>query len=194
MPGSDDRPSSRRRDEVVLERDAERGRALPDLERRERVHVDAGHPVADRLDHGGVVVAVEGGMDPALQADLDRAAVPRLLRAAHDLVHRHEVRLAAQVARQPPLGEGAEAAAEVTDVRVLDVPRDDVGHLVAAYLAPEPVGGGQHREPVVTARAEQRDRVVLLERHAGGSPRERLVHARLAHARAGARVRQRRPS
>ena len=85
-----------------------------------------------------VVVAVERRMDPALQADLRRAALPRLLRAADDLLVRDEVRRAAQVRGELALRERAEAAAEVADVRVLDVPRDDVGDGVAVHLAPQP--------------------------------------------------------
>src|SRR3712207_8869219 len=54
----------------------------------------------------------------ALQADLDRAALPCLARAAHDLVERDEVGRAAQVRGEPAFGEGAETAAEVADVRV----------------------------------------------------------------------------
>ena len=124
--------------EVVAQRDAERRRALPDLERAERVHVQVGHRVLDRAHDRDVVVAVEGRMDPALEADLGRAALPRLLGAAHDLLVRDEVRRAAQVRRELALRERAEAAAEVADVRVLDVPRHDVGDDVAVHLAPQP--------------------------------------------------------
>ena len=73
--------------QVVGERQAERRRALPDLERRERVHVDARHRVLDRPHDREVVVAVERRVDAALQADLDGAALPGLLDAPHDLVH-----------------------------------------------------------------------------------------------------------
>ena len=113
--------------EVVAQRDAERRGALPDLERAEGVDVQLGHGVLDRADDRDVVVAVEAGMDPALEADLGGAALPGLDGAPDDLRVRDEVGLAAQVRRELPLREGAEAAAEVADVRVLDVPGDDVG-------------------------------------------------------------------
>ena len=74
--------------EVVVERLAERRRALPDLERRERVHVQVGQLALDRLADLDVVVAVEARVDPALEADLDRAALPGLVRAADDLLGR----------------------------------------------------------------------------------------------------------
>src|SRR5688572_30203348 len=90
----------------------------------------------DRLDHGGVVVAGESRVDAALQANLGRAPIPRLPRAPDDLVERDEVRRTSQVRCEAALREGAEAAAEVADVRVLDVPRHDVADLIAAHLAP----------------------------------------------------------
>ena len=85
--------------------------------------MQVGHRVLDRAHDRGVVVAVEGRMDAALQADLGRAPLPRLFGAPHDLAVRDEVRLAAQIRGQLPLREGTEAAAEVADVRVLDVAR-----------------------------------------------------------------------
>src|SRR6185436_16333746 len=113
------------------------------------MHVQAGHRFLDRTHDREVVVAGERRMDPTLQADLSRAALPGLLAAAHDLLMRHEVRRAAQVRRQLSLREGTEPAAEVTDVRVLDVARDDVRHLVTADLAPKLVGGS--KDPVALA-------------------------------------------
>ena len=149
--------------EVLVERQAERRSPLPHLERRERMHVQAGHRFLDRTDDREVVVACERRMDPALQTDLGRAALPGLLAAAHDLLVRHEVRRAAEVRRQLSLREGTEPAAEVTDVRVLDVARDDVGHLVAADLAPELIGGRKDTVALVPPRAEQANDVLLAE-------------------------------
>ena len=64
--------------EVPLEPEPEGRRPLPDLERRERVHVDLRDFRLDRAHDARVVVAGERGMDPALEADLGRAALPRL--------------------------------------------------------------------------------------------------------------------
>ena len=50
------------------------------------MHVDPGNGVADRADDVRVVVARERRMDPALEADLGRAALPRLLGTPDDLV------------------------------------------------------------------------------------------------------------
>src|SRR5688500_10309961 len=100
-------------------------------------------------------------MDAALQADLGRAAVPRLLGAADDLLERDEVRGATQVRREPALREGAEAAAEVADVRVLDVSRDHVADVVAADLAAQPVGRCENALALLAAGAEEPDELVL---------------------------------
>ena len=47
--------------------------------------------VRDRLAHGGadveIMLAGVIGMDAALHADFGGAAIPRLRRAAHDLLH-----------------------------------------------------------------------------------------------------------
>ena len=106
--------------------------------------VQAGYRRPDRGDDLRVVVTGERRMNSALEADLGRAPHPRLDRPAHDLVQRHEECGAAQVLGELALRERAEAASEVTDVRVLDVARDDVRDLVSAHLRPQPVGGGEH--------------------------------------------------
>ena len=80
-------------------------------------------------------------MDPALQTDLRAPAFPALHRAPGDLVDVEEVGGAAKVLRQASLREGAEATAEVADVRVVDVPADDVRDLVAVAFTPPGVGG-----------------------------------------------------
>ncbi len=108
--------------EIVGEREPEGRRALPDLERREGVHVQIGQLALDRLDELDVVVAGERRVDAALEADLDRASLPGLVAAADDLVERDEIGRAPQVLGQLPFRERAEAATEVADVGVVDVP------------------------------------------------------------------------
>src|SRR5438093_1400007 len=125
------------------------------------------HRSLDRAHDREVVVAGERRMDSTLQADLRRAPLPRLLAAAHDLLVRNEIRGAAQVGRQLPLREGAEAAAEVAHVRVLDVARDDVRDLLAADFAPEAVGGGEHAVALMAASTEQTNELLLAELVAG---------------------------
>ena len=71
-------------------------------------------------------------MDAALEADLGRASLPGLGRAAHDFVEREVVRRAPQRLMRLALGEGAERAAVGADVGVVDVAVDDVADDVAA--------------------------------------------------------------
>ena len=118
-------------------------------------------------------------MDPALEADLGRAALPRLLGAPDDLVQRHQVGGPAEVRRELPLREGAEAAAEVADVRVLDVPGHDVRDLVAAR--PRAGAGRPRRRPARRSSPRARRRrgeLVLAELVAGELERERVAAER----------------
>jgi hypothetical protein len=126
-------------------------------------------------------------VDPALKADLGRAALPRLLRPPHDLVQRHEVGRAAQVLGELALRECAEAAAEVADVRVLDVACDDVGDLVAADLAAEAVRGSEDALALRAAGTQEPGELLLAELRPGelerqgvapDDERRRLVGAR----------------
>ena len=105
-------------------------------------------------------------MDAALQADLGGAARVGLDGASRDLVHAQEVGGAAQVLRELALREGAEAALEVADVRVVDVPADDVGDPVAGALEAAPVGSRGEQLDLGPACREQRRRVVLVEQRA----------------------------
>ena len=145
----------------------------------------AGTRVADRRDDARVVVARERGMDAALQAHLGRAALPGLERAPDDLLVRDEERRATKVLGELPLRERAEAAPEVADVRVLDVPRDDVGDRVAADLAPQPVGGREDALALLAAAAREAARA--------RPPRARRPRARSARDR-GRRGTEERPA
>ena len=149
--------------EVLLEREVERRSPLPHLECRERVDVNLRDCLLDRPHHVGVVVPRERGMDPALEAHLRRPAIPCLLGAADDLLARDEVWRAAEVRRELALRERAEAAAEVAHVRVLDVPRHDVGDLVAADLASQRVGRREHARRLLPACLQEPRDLVLAE-------------------------------
>src|SRR5688500_15342066 len=76
-------------------------------------------------------------MDAPLHTDLGRAQIPRLDRATRDLLRGQEIRLASEVEGLRTLRERAEPAPEIAEVRVIDVPVDDVGDLVADRGAPE---------------------------------------------------------
>ena len=95
-------------------------------------------------------------MDAALHADFGRAALPRLLRAARDLVEREIVGPAAQILAELALREGAELAAEVADVGVVDVAVDDIASRGrCTFLARSASAASQTAMKVVAARREQ---------------------------------------
>ena len=81
-------------------------------------------------------------VDAALQADFGGAALPGLLAAPDDFVEVEIVGPAAQILAELALREGAELAAEIADIGVVDVAGDDIGDGVARHLAAQPVGGG----------------------------------------------------
>ncbi len=122
--------------------------------------------------------AGEARVDPALEADLGGAALPGLARAAGDLGVRDEVRLAAQARGELALRERAEAAAEIADVRVVDVPGDDVRDVVAVDLAAQVVGGRADGGCRATAGREHRDQVGLAELGAALDAAERAQQRR----------------
>ena len=126
--------------QVVGERPLHRRGALPDLERRERVHVDLGLRGLHGAQDVEVPLAGEARVDAALQTDLSAAALPRLDRAPRDLVDVEQVGRTAQILGEAPLRERAEAALEVADVGVVDVPADDVRDVVAGALPAALVG------------------------------------------------------
>ena len=164
--------------EVVAQRPALGRGALPDLERGEGVDVQLRQRRADRPHEVEVPGAGEARVDAALQADLRRAAIPRLLAAADDLVDAEQVGRAAQVGRQPALRERAEAAAEVADVGVVDVPADDVGDGVARALGAPRVGRLREQLHLGSACGEQRLGAGLVEVVAPLAAAERVAERR----------------
>ena len=132
-------------------------------ERREGVDVHLGDRRLDRPADRLIGVAGVVGMDAALQADFGRAAIPRLDRAARDFLDGEIVRRAAQILVRAAFREGAELAAEIADVGVVDVAVDDVAHDVAADRAAQRVGGLRDVPVVGVARREQAHDVGVVE-------------------------------
>src|SRR5207248_360083 len=141
--------------EILRQLETHRLRPLPDLQRGKRVDVQFRDGALDRADDRFVVLTGESRMNPALKTHFGRAALPGFARTPDDLVKRNEIRGSAQIRGQFSFRERAEAAAEVADVRVLDVSRDDVGHVVTARLATQTIGGGEHAVQLLAAGAEQ---------------------------------------
>jgi hypothetical protein len=75
---------------------------------------------------------------------------------------------AAQILVRAALGEGAEAAAEIADVGVVDVAVDDVAHDVAADGLAQRIGGAGDMAVVGIARREQAHDLGMVEPLAGG--------------------------
>ena len=155
VPGRVLSPASMSRAQVVGQGLAQALGPLGDLEGGEAVDVDVGRGLLHRPGDVDVVVAVEVGVDAALEADLGGAQLGRLDDPAGDVVQREQVRAAPQVQRQRALGEAAEPALERADVRVVDVAvvdeGDDVAHGLPAQLVGH-LGHGRHLGP----RAENR--------------------------------------
>ena len=86
VPGRRAQPGVHEATEVVGKRLVEPAGALGDLERGEAVHVDVGHRLLHRPGDVDVVVAVEVGVDAALEADLGGAQLGRLAGALGDVV------------------------------------------------------------------------------------------------------------
>ena len=78
--------------QIVAQRQPQRLGAVPDLQRREGVHVDVGRRRFHRLDDGEIGLARVAGPDAALQAHLGGAALPGLARAAGDLLEARDRR------------------------------------------------------------------------------------------------------
>ena len=77
--------------------------------------------------HIDVVVAVEVGMDTALQTHLGSACLGGLDRAICDVLEFEQIRGATEVQRQRTLGEAAKAALERAHIGVVDVAVGDPG-------------------------------------------------------------------
>ena len=145
---------------------AERRRPLPDLQRREGMDVDRGLCLLDSAADREIGLAGVVGMDAALEADLGCAAIPGLAYPPHDLLQWQVVGPAAQILAHLALGEGAELAAEVADVGVVDVAVHHIANLWPANPCPEPVGSRAHRIEGAAARLEEPHQLVFVEARA----------------------------
>ncbi len=148
----------------------------------------SGSACLDRAADAEIGRAGVVGMDAALQADLGRAAIPCLLRAPHHFIQRQVVGRAAQRLVRLALGEGAEAAAVVADVGVVDVAVDDVAHDVAADRLAQRVGRGDDMLVVGVARGEQADDLGFVQPRARHRLRDRIRRPRDRRGPAAARA------
>ena len=70
-------------------------------------------------------------MNATLEADLCGSVSLGLGHPTGDLIEIKKVGITSEIERQRTLGEGAELALERTDVGVIDIPVDDIGHVIA---------------------------------------------------------------
>ena len=107
----------------LLQRHAEDFREMVELRRREPVDVDRRVVRPDVVEQVQVVIDAELRMMPALHQNLRAADRLELLDLFADLLGRKHVRVVLALGAH----ERAELAVDVADVRVIDVPVDDVG-------------------------------------------------------------------
>ena len=120
-----------------------------------------------------VVVGVEPARQPALYADLARAALPGFFGAAGDLFE--GVKVSVLFARRA--AEGAKPAADETDVREVDVAVDDVSDHITDALAPHAVCRKHQR-----FQLSRRSRTQARSLSSNPSPRSSARQERARHA------------
>jgi len=165
------------------DRQAERRRALRDLQWRKGVEVHVRDRRLDVAADGEIGLAAVIGMNAALKADLRRASRPRFGGAADNLFEREVVRRAAQGLMRLALGEGAERAAVRADVGVVDVAVDDIADDVAACLSAKRVGCADNAAVVGVARREQAHDLRRVEARAVLSAPDDALDRRIGRAR-----------
>src|SRR5271156_5429049 len=113
-------------------------------------------------------------MNAALQANLCRAALPRLADAAREFSRVKVIWSAAQRSVPAALGKRAELASVSANISVIDVAIDDVVHDLAVDLATQRIGRITHGSHVLAARFKQLDDLVFGEPCSGqGFPQGR---------------------
>ena len=117
------------------------------------VHVRQG--LLDRPANGKVRLAGVAGVDASLHADFSGTPVPCLTRAPHNLVHTKIIGRATQILTHFTLREGAELAAEIADIRVINVAVHNVGDDVAAHTLPQTICRGANGGELVPPRPEE---------------------------------------
>src|SRR5215207_4068630 len=95
---------------------------MVELRRRERVDVDVRILRPDVPQHRQVIVNPEARMMSALQEDLDAVDGTEFVQLLIQLIEREDVMILVLLSTV----KGAELAVNVADVRVVDVPVDDV--------------------------------------------------------------------
>ena len=146
--------------QIVRERHAGEFDAVNDLHRRESVNVHAGNGLLYGAQDVAVVERRQSVRQAALDADFGRAQRP-----GFDRLLRHGLE-AVEVAVSFPraAAEGAELAADKTDVGEIDIAIDHVGDEIADQIAAQHVSGDQQGEEVVAFGIGQQQALFAGER------------------------------
>ena len=153
--------------QIIRQRHAGEFDAVHDLHGREGVNVHVGHGCFDRAQDVAVVERRQSVRQPALDADFGRAQRP-----GFDGFLRHgleAVEVAVFFARAA--AEGAELAADKTDVGEIDIAIDHVGDEIADKIAAQHVGRHQQAKKVVAFGIRQQQALfagedaAILRRH-----------------------------
>src|SRR6516225_7085723 len=129
--------------------------------------VDPRHRLLDRPAERDIGGAGVFRMDAALQADFGRATRPGLFDAPDDLNAVKVIGPAAQVFAELTLREGAELAAKIADVGVVDVAGHDIADGIAIDPLPQLVGSVAYRGEGRAACLEELNDVGFVKRLAG---------------------------
>ena len=161
--------------EELRQRDAQRRGAVPHFERRKGMDMH----VRRRRFHGAanieIGLAAVIGVDAALHADLGGAAPPGFRDAPGDLAMFEVIRSAAQILAHPAFRKGAELAAEIAHIGVVDIAVDDVADGLAADLGAQAISGRAHRLEGGAAGLKQAGDFRFAERLAVSRPGQRSL-------------------
>src|SRR5215469_6826041 len=117
--------------------------------------MNVGYRVLDRAANRKIRRSRIFRVDAPLQAYLGRAALPGFFDPPPDLRKIEVIRPATQVFAELALGECAELAAEVADIRVVDVAGYDIADNIAVNPLPELIRGAADRFKPSAARREE---------------------------------------
>ena len=114
-----------------------------------------------------VIVAIEIGVDAALQGDLCCSHFPCLCRALRDVVECEQIRSATEVEAEWAFGKTTELALESAHVGVVDIAVVHPGDGVANSALAQVVGKFSNGVHFAPASAEQRNNLLLIGQIAG---------------------------
>ena len=154
--GQSAKPGIAQTGKKIGQRKPERARALMDFQRGEGMDMHPRHGLLDGAANRFIGCAGILRVDAALQADFGGTTRPGFLGATGDFCMVKIIGRAAQGFMSLALAEGAEAATIGADIRIIDVPIDDIAHGIARNCLPQPIGGRHDMRLIRIPCREQR--------------------------------------